>query len=342
MNVTYCRRRRRRRPGSQTMGLILLVMFAGLAVASSALASSPSAAGDTTFRVGWLLEPENLNPFVGLLGQDDEIWHLNYDLLVGFDVKTPSPRPEIATSWEVSPDGKTWTFKIRESVKWHDGVPLAAKDVAFTFNYIVDNNLLNLAIYSGGITGATAIDDTTVEITTVKPKSNMLATFVSIIPEHIWSKVGGKEASTTYANPMPIVGSGPFQVVEWRKGKFIRLKANQEYWGGAPKIDELFFENYQSADTMVADLKVGAIDAAAGLPQSQVPILKQTAGMTVLKGAFSCFNELGFNCDDSPHSQGNPMLRDAAFLHALNWAIDRQKIGGVWTADIAPRRSWAR
>jgi peptide/nickel transport system substrate-binding protein len=322
-------RRAWRHPGKRAILLALLLILMGLAAAPAAPAASPSPSGDTTFRVGWLLEPDNLNPFIGLLGQDYEIWHLNYDCLVGFDAKDLSPRPEIAESWQVSPDGKTWTFKIRQGVKWQDGEPLTAKDVAFTFNYIVDNDLQTLAIYTGGINGATAIDDATVEITTDEPKSNMLAMFVPIIPEHIWSTVSGKAATTTYRNAPPIVGTGPFQVVEWSKGKFIRLKANPDYWGGAPKVDELFFENYKSADTMVADLKAGAIDAATGLPQAQVPVLSKTDGTTVLKGTFFRFNELGFNCYDSPDSLGNPVLLDPKFRQAMNWAIDRQKIVDV-------------
>ena len=320
-----------RHPGNQALVLLLLLVLVVLAVAPVAAASeSASPAADaTTFRVGWLLEPDNLNPFIGLLGQDYEIWHLNYDFLVGFDAKDLSPKPELAESWEVSEDGKTWTFKVRQGVKWQDGEPLTAKDVAFTFNYIVDNNLQTLAIYTGGITGATAVDDATVEITTDEPKSNMLAMVVPIIPEHIWSKVSGEEATTSYQNKPPIIGSGPFQVVEWSKGKYIRLEANKDYWGGAPKIDELLFENYKSADTMTADLKQGAIDAAVELPQTQYPSLKSTAGVTGLKGTHWRFNELGFNCYDSPDSMGNPVLLDEKFRSALNWAIDREKIVDV-------------
>ena len=131
-----------RRPrGLRTLLLCAaLLALAALAVAPIASAEDASPAADlSTFRVGWLLEPDNLNPFVGLLGQDYEIWHLNYDFLVGWDAEDFSPRPEIAESWEVSPDGKTWTFKIRQGVAWQDGQPLTANDVAFTFNYIIDN-----------------------------------------------------------------------------------------------------------------------------------------------------------------------------------------------------------
>jgi peptide/nickel transport system substrate-binding protein len=321
-----------RHPGNQALTLLVVALLSLLLVVPVAAASgsaSPAADEGTTFRVGWLLEPDNLNPFIGLLGQDYEIWHLNYDFLVGFDAKDLSPKPELAESWQVSDDGRTWTFKIRQGVKWQDGEPLTAEDVAFTFNYIVDNNLQTIAIYTGGITGATAVDDTTVEITTAEPKSNMLAMVVPIIPEHIWSKVSGKEATTTFQNSPPIIGSGPFQTVEWSKGKYIRMVANPDYWGGKPNIDTLLFENYQSADTMTADLKQGAIDAAVELPQAQFPALASTDGITGLKGTHWRFNELGFNCYDSPNSMGNPVLLDQKFRHALNWAIDRQKITDV-------------
>jgi peptide/nickel transport system substrate-binding protein len=319
-----------RHPGNATLLLLLLLLLAGLVAVPVATASSPSpSSAPTTFRVGWLLEPDNLNPFIGLLGQDYEIWHLNYDFLVGFDPKDLSPRPELAESWTVSPDGKTWTFKIRQGVKWQDGQPLTAKDVAFTYNYIVKNDLQTLAIYTGGITGAVATSDTSVDITTDKPKSNMLAMVVPIIPEHIWSKVSGKAATTTFQNKPPIIGSGPFQTVEWSQGKYIRMVANKDYWGGKPKVDQLFFENYKSADTMTADLKQGAIDAAVELPQAQFPSVQSTAGVTGLKGTHWRFNELGFNCYDSPDSMGNPVLLDPRFRQALNWAIDRQKIVDV-------------
>ncbi len=324
---------RRRYPGVRTLALLigLLVLASATAVAADASSgdTSPAATERTTFRVGWLLEPDNLNPFMGMLGQDYQIWHLNYDFLVGFQPNDLSPRPELAESWEVSADGTKWTFKIRQGVKWHDGRPLTARDVAFTFNYIVKNDLQTISIYTGGITGAEALDDTTVVITTEKPKANMLAMIVPIIPEHIWSKISAKAATSSYQNPPPIVGSGPFQVVEWRKGRFIRLEANPDYWGEKPKVDELIFQNYTNADTMTADLKQGAIGAAVGLPQAQFPALAKTPGVTGLKGTHWRFHELGFNCYDSPDSLGNPVLLDERFRHALNWAIDRDKITEV-------------
>jgi peptide/nickel transport system substrate-binding protein len=307
--------------------VVLLASLGGFGSASAASSSpSPAAAGATVLRIGWLETPDNLNPFIGIQGTDYELWHLNYDFLVGFDSKTLAPRPELATSWSVAPDQKTWTFKIRSGVKWQDGVPLTAKDVAFTFNYIVDNNLTNLSIYTDGIKHATATDDTTCVIVTKAPKANILQMVVPIIPEHIWSKVPGKLAGTSYVNKPPIIGSGPYQIVEFQQGKFVRLQANKDYWGGAPKIDELIFQTYQNANNMVDELKNDTIQGAVNVPMAQFASLASAAGITTNKGTSWQFTELGFNCYDSPDSLGNPVLLDPKFRQALSWAVDRQKV----------------
>jgi peptide/nickel transport system substrate-binding protein len=320
---------RRARSAAIILALVLLGA-AVLAVAGSALAESPSpAAGKTTLRIGWLTEPDNLNPFVGYQGTSYMIWKLNYDLLVGFDDKTLDPRPELATEWSVSDDGTDWTFKIREGATWQDGEPVTARDVAFTFNYIRDNELLNLATYTDGILDTVAVDDTTLKITTDGPKANMLRTVVPILPEHIWSNVSGEDASGQYQNDPPIVGSGPFQVVEWVRGKYMRLEANKDYWGGAPKIDEVIFQLYKNADTMATDLETGAIDGAIDIPVARFAGLKDAPGIEANEATSWSFIEFAMNCYDSPDSKGNPVLLDEQFRRAVNWAVDRDKVTEV-------------
>jgi peptide/nickel transport system substrate-binding protein len=314
--------------GALVLIATVVVAVAWPAVGNAATSPSPSAEG-AVFRVGWLLEPENLNPYIGLLGQDYEIYALNYDYLIGYDPETFSPRPEIATSWSVSSDQKRWTFKIRQGVKWQDGEPLTASDVAFSYNYIIDNEIATYTTYTDGIIKAVATAPDTVEIICRRPKANLLAPNVPIVPEHIWSKISGKAATTSYANRPPIVGSGPFQVVEWKRGSYIKLAANKNYWGGAPKIDTLFFQTYTNADTMMADLKGGELDAATELPLAQVQQMRAVSGLNLLKGPHWRFNELAFNCYDSPNSLGNPVLLDQRFRHALNWAVDRDKIVSI-------------
>jgi peptide/nickel transport system substrate-binding protein len=307
------------------VAIVAVATGTALAVSSSA-ASAATSSGSLVVRIGQLQNPDNLNPFIGIQGLDYQIWHLNYDFLVGFDSKTLAPRPELATKWSVSPDGKTWTFTTRQGVKWQDGVPFTAADVAFTFNYIVKNDLSNLAVYTDGITGAKATGPDTVEIYTSAPKANMLRMVVPILPQHIWSKISGKAASSTFQNKPPIVGTGPFQVVGWQTGKYVHLKANPNYWGGAPHISDLYILTYTNADTMASDLKLGNIDAAVDVPFAEFKELSSVKGIQTNKAASWQFSELAFNCYASPNSKGNPVLRDQVFRQALNYAIDRNKI----------------
>jgi peptide/nickel transport system substrate-binding protein len=298
---------------------------AGAASGSPAPGASGSPTSSLTLRVGELQAPDNLNPFLGLQGIDYQIWHLNYDFLVGFDAKHLDPRPELATSWSVSPDGKTWTFHTRQGVTWQDGAPFTAADVAFTFNYIVKNKLGNLAVYADGITGAKAIDQNTVEVSTNAPKANMLAMVVPIIPKHVWSKVSGDDAGSSFQNPAPIVGTGPYQVVEFQKGRYVHLRANPDYWGTKPKVRDLYLMTYTNADTMVSDLKLGTIDAAVDVPPADLKSLGSDKDVTTNVGTSWMFIEIGMNCYKGAASTGNPVLRDPAFRQALQYAVDRQK-----------------
>ena len=130
-------------------------------------------------------------------------------------------------------------------------------------------------------------------------------------------------------NKPPIVGSGPFQVVEVKKGSYVRLLANKHYWGGAPKVDEVILEVYQNPETMVDDLRSGAIQGADGIPEALLKGLSQATGTTPIASnidAAKWFDELAFNCYDSPNSLGNPVLRDPKFRQAVAWAIDKQKL----------------
>ncbi len=116
--------------------LLLAGLAGGVASAFGADTSSPAAspaADKIVLHVGWTAEPDNLNPMIGYETSALEIFHLNYDYLVGFRASDLQPTPELATSWEHSPDGKVWTFKLREGVKWQDGEPFTADDVVFTF-----------------------------------------------------------------------------------------------------------------------------------------------------------------------------------------------------------------
>jgi peptide/nickel transport system substrate-binding protein len=327
--------RSHRRPGARHAVVVLIALLAvglswGLGTALASSGSSSPASGKTTLRLGWTVDPDSLNPFVGFLSSSYEVWSLNYDVLVGMR-STDLSRPQglnqatgLAYKWSHSPDGLVWTFKVRDDVKWQDGVPFTAADVAFTYNYVIKGNMGNFTSYTQFIDRVTAPDPTTVKMYCSRPKANMLSLWIPILPEHIWSKVPYKAAAATFQNPAPIVGTGPFQVVERKKDEYVRLVANKNYWRGAPKVDEVIFQNYQNTDTMAQDLKNGTLQAAVNIPQAQFDTLGQPP-LTSIKGANLAFDELAFNCYTGP-SLGNPVLTDPKFRQALNWAVDTDKI----------------
>ena len=344
MTGTRFSRRRPRDHGHGSHRLVVLtvaiaVLALGLVVGlSSALAdsSSPSAAaGKVVLHIGWTSEPDNLNPFVGWATTTYEIWAINYDFLFAFDGQTAQAKLGLAAEFPtvanggISPDGKVWTVKIRPDVKWSDGQPLTASDVAFTYNYVVKNHMANMALTTVGIVGAKALDPTTVQITCSQPKADMEHIFLPILPEHIWGKVDPSEAQTTYVNEPPIVGSGPFSVTAFKKGGYVEMARNPYYWGKTPAIDTIYFEMYQNADTMVADLKSGALDGAWGVPEAQFKALSSSPGIHTIGYNFFNWDYLDFNCSKLPASTGNPVLRDPRFRQALNDAVDRDKLCAV-------------
>jgi len=325
--------------GPATARLLVLVLLvaafvltaglsAGLAGALAGDSASPSPAAKVMLRVGLVNPVDNLNPFIGYSTPSYLIYHLNYSQLTGYKAADVTPAPDLAESWSHDASGKVWTFKIRQGVRWQDGQPCTARDVAFTYTYIIKNQMSAFTSYTAGIVKVEAPDDATAVFTCSKPKANILGMVVPILPEHIWSRIDPKTAGQSFQNKPPVVGTGPFQVVEFKRGEYTRLAANPAYFGGAPQIDELIFEEYTNPDTMVQDLKAGAIDACWGIPEAQFKPLSQDPGFKAIDYVVKGFDELGFNCYTGP-SLGDPVLRDGKFRQALQWAIDQEKLVSI-------------
>ena len=172
----------------------------GPVTAFGASASPSPNAGNVVLKIGWTSEPDNLNPFIGYEDDTYEIWALNYDFLFGYGDRN-QPTLDLASKFPtkanggISADGLTWTIKIRSGVKWQDGVPLTADDVAFTYNYIVKNHMANFTNSTLGIRSATALNPTTVRIFCSRPKADLESMWVPIMPQHIWEHVPPQTAS---------------------------------------------------------------------------------------------------------------------------------------------------
>jgi peptide/nickel transport system substrate-binding protein len=305
---------------------------AALPATTAVAQSSPSpGTAEKTFTIGYSQDIDTLNPFAGFLSISYEVYADVYDLLTGWSQKDFSPVPGIAESWTASPDGKTWTFKIRSGVKWSDGQPLTAKDVAYTFNRVVNGETENAAFYNyvANLKKVTAPDDTTAVFELSAADPIMTHMWVPILPEHIWKNVSEKDAGTFDNKEM--VGTGAFQLVEQKPGEFIKLKANKSYWGGAPKIDNLIYRIFKNDDAMAQALQKGEIDAVADIGANQFLALKDKPGITTVQATGLSFSELGFNTgaattDNQPVGDGHPALKDKALRQAIGYAIDQQTI----------------
>jgi len=307
-----------------------------LAVPAGTPAGSPSpAAGPVTYKIGINQDYDGMNPFSSWSSISWESFRLGYNFLTWYD-ENYEPAPDLAESWETSPDGTTWTFTIREGMTWHDGEPLTAADIAFTYNLILDTEHWAYIQYLTGVTSVAAPDATTLVIETRKPNAGMLALYIPILPEHVWKKAD-PEKLDSFKNA-PFVGSGPFRVAELEKSKWVKLEANPDYpeaLGGPPQIDEVYYIISQNTDSMIEDYKAGNLDAIVEFPATYEKVLAALPGTTAVASPAIGFHELAFNCWDSPKSKGNPLLRDVAIRQAVHWAIDKEALNATSMAGQA-------
>lgn len=333
--------RHRMLTGAAGSGAALLLLSAALwGGASTAEAKAAVAANDATFTIGMTNEVDSFNPFNGIEAESYEAWALMYDYMIGWSPKDMSPQPEggLARSWDTSPDGLTWTFHIRTGITWNDGVPLTAKDIAYTYNRILDGGpeSSSWGSYLLSVTSITAPDPETVVLELSRPNAVLPLLPMPIIPEHIWKGVSESDVKS-YANEptstAPVVGSGPFELVQGKAGgSTYRFVRNDDYWGGAPKVAEVDMQVYRSEDTLVQALSAGEIDFAEGPTPLQIERLQGEPNITAQEGDSPGFDEIGFNTGSADPKTGepigdpNPAVLDSKFRFALNYAIDREQL----------------
>jgi peptide/nickel transport system substrate-binding protein len=329
--------------------LTILSLLALIALGGRASAADESAgqSGKVVLKIGWMGEVDNMNPLIGWSNNVYEIFANEYLLLTGRSWAEEKPDARgINKSWRVSDDGLIWTFTVNEGMTWHDGTPITAKDAVFTYNFIIENEISSIVGFLQGVEKAELVDDTTYTLFCSHPKANLLNLWIPCLPEHIFGKMSAKEASSTFQNDPPVVGSGPFQVVEWKKDRYLRMEAYKAFFLGPPTVDEVVFVVYKNGDTMVQDLKSGAIDAAYLFPPAQFKELQSAEGIEAIEYSWFNWDYIGFNCYEGK-SLGNPVLRDKDFRAALEHAVDRQQLvdvaynGHAWVGyTFMPPGSW--
>ena len=307
-----------------------LILVAALAVSACTGAGQPAASGapsaqgqpvaggTVTIPIGAdpTLNPWSPNAFV-------ESLFINRVIFEGLTKpgKDLAPAPDLATSWTIAPDGLSWTFKLRDGVKWTDGKPFSADDVAFTFNDIVLKKELgaqNAASYAA-VKSVTVVDPTTVRFD-LSRKFAALASFLAynsgIVPKHVLSADPLKTTSFNKATP---VSTGPFKVEKYTSGQSVSLVRNDSYFGPKPYLDKVVFTvvpdpNTQIAQALSGDLTIMILDNKAAVDR-----VKNASGLTVVSRPLVQYYWLALNQTDS-------RFTDVRVRQAFVHAIDRKAI----------------
>jgi peptide/nickel transport system substrate-binding protein len=261
--------------------------------------------------------PNSLDPRVGTDAMAERIGGLLFDALVKKDEHFQM-QPWLATSWQ-QPDPLTWVFHLRDGVRFQDGRPLTADDVAYTVNSLVDGSLVTSK--SGAfarVLRAEARDRLTVTIRMNAPDASLLFNLsdglFGVVP-----KGSGKNFG------LAPVGSGPFRFVSAEQDKEVVVERNADYWAGAPKIERVRFAVVPDAVTVALELEKGSVDIASNeLTLDMVHALETRRGLKIETAQGSPVMYLNFNVASGP-------LADERVRQAVACAIDRQAIvDAVW------------
>lgn len=281
-------------------------------------ASITVAAGDITTK--------NFNPFSSTALQPT--LGVIYEPLYWYNfAKQSDPTPILATGYSWNAAGTELTIKLRHGVKWNDGQPFTAKDVAFTFNLVAKTPALNPSGLAA--TASAAADDTA--ILTFKSKSLMQEPAVlanqAIVPEHIWKDI---KDPTTNLNDNP-VGTGPFKLKSFTPQSYVLTK-NDQYWeAGKPTVKEVRYIPLQSADAASAALVAGKVDWASAYLPGIDNIMKAGKNLTYVNTPVmttvivTCANA-GLGCTGP---QTDPAVRKAVYLAMNREQLAKLAGGGV-------------
>lgn len=232
--------------------------------------------------------------------------------------------PALADRWEVSPDGKVYTFHLRRGVRFHDGTPLVARHVVQTFHRVLDPATKSTGPWvlypiegarsfadgkAESIRGLQAPDDSTVQITLERP----VAIFLKLLAMPVASIVPDSVSADFRENP---VGTGPWRFVEWRHDDYLLFAKNAEYFDGAPRTDSLRARIIREPSTAVAEFEVGNVDLLY-VPEGETRRWEETDERSAMLASAPALRlwYIGINTTRGP-------LRDVRVRQAINHAID--------------------
>ncbi len=321
--------------------LALLLVLGACAPAIPPTATPQPKGGGGEFRVILTAEPQDLNPDVR---SDDPAFIVAQSIFSKLVTLDADYRviPSLATSWSVSADELTYTFKLKPGVRWHDGQPFTSADVKWTFEAIA-NQKGRIQDVAARIASIETPDVNTVVMRLKEVWSPFLSTIAwygsFILPKHIYE---GTDWTKNPANQQP-VGTGPFKFAEWVKGDHITVAANLDYFYAGPFVDKITYYYPKDANAISDMLLKNQADLTqARPPQARMSDLQQSADVQIRTFSHPARYYLGFNLRRAPFT-------DLRVRQAINMALDRPALvetglGGYGAPGLGfytPAVSWA-
>lgn len=307
------------------------------AAPTAAPAEPPATTGGGTLvfaaeAIGESLEPGLWNGF-GCSNILDNV----YDRLTQPGEKWADPaRPALAESWEISPDGRIYTFKIRPGVKFHDGTEVNADAVVRSLNRMTDPNdpsyvkgmYMNAEYGVANWEKLEKVDDMTVRLTLKQPDAAQLHRLFHPAAAIMSVKAMDEFGPEVGLNP---VGAGPFKLEKFVPGQEAVLVAFDDYWQGRPKLDRIIFRGYPDEAAMIAAIEAGEVNFAPYPPSAAIERFQQNPNLKVEKGPPLVNLFLGLN-------RQQPPMDNIHVRRAINFAINRQNLidGALYGLGVLP------
>jgi peptide/nickel transport system substrate-binding protein len=289
--------------------------------------------------IGMEAEPPGLDPGQALGLHTLRVTHEIFDTLVATPDDSTEVVPGLAESWQVSPDGLAWTFKLRKGVRFHDGTPLDAAAVKFTFDRVIDPNhpyaksgkWSFVTGYLSSVKSVEAVDPLTVRLHLKYPTSSLLA-LLALPNCAIVSPTAFTKAPDNFS--FQPVGSGRYRFETWERGSKLVLKRNDDYWGARAKSPTVIYRGIPEANARVTELLTGGADVILPIPPDFVSRLEKSRDVTVHKKTGLTVWYVGFNVEKKPFT--DKRVRQA-FNHAVNKdAIVRDILKGTGIPATGP------
>ena len=306
------------------IGLALVLMLLSYQVQSAALCTAIIPAAGGTFVEGMVGRPASLNPLLSdAYPVDRDLTGLIFDGLVSVEADGRLS-PALAESWAYSEDGLTLTFTLREGATWHDGVPVTADDVAFTYGLMQDDAFPGPAelrqLWQSVV--ISVIGDQHIQFTLSQPYAPFIeATSRGILPAHLLAEVEVADLAAAEFNRAPI-GTGPFMVQPgqaWQSADRLRLTPNSAYWREGTQLSDLEFRFFATAEALLAAFRAGDVHAAHDLPPALMPELLTTTGGRLFTSTAPRYTTLFFNLSET----GAPAVGAREVRQALAYGLDR-------------------